>query len=213
VLYLIVLYNQSSFYTSIEEKEMRKAVFALIILPLLLAAVPCCFAEDTHELVLDFTFADSGLFSRYDVELSLDGESIRKLPYGESCTITRSVGDGTHTVTLQKSDDASISHSSELSVSRDTVWLCTIHTGAKSIELCEKRIEALNEEKRLPEDTAAPDKDPQVQTYILNTHTHKFHTPDCKNAAAIKEKNKAIREDSRENIISEGYSPCGSCKP
>ena len=192
---------------------MRKAVFALIILPLLLAAVPCCFAEDTHELVLDFTFADSGLFSRYDVELSLDGESIRKLPYGESCTITKSVGGGTHTVTLQKSDDASISQSSELSVSRDTVWLCTIHTKAKSIELSEKRIEALTGKNRLPEDTAAPDKSPQVQTYILNTHTRKFHNPDCANAAAIKEKNKAIREDTRENIISEGYSPCGSCKP
>ena len=191
---------------------MRKAVFVLIIL-LLPVAAPCCFAEDTHELALDFTFADGGLFSRYDVALSLDGDMIGKLPYGESCTITRSVGGGTHTVTFQKSDDASISQSSELSVSRDTVWLCTIHAGAKSIELCEKRIEALNEEKRLPEDTAAPDKDPQIQTYILNTHTHKFHNPDCANAAAIKEKNKAIREDTRENIISEGYSPCGSCKP
>ena len=191
---------------------MRKAVFVLIIL-LLLAAAPCCFAEDTHELVLDFTFADGGFFSRFDVELFLDGESIGKLPYGESCTITRSVGLGTHTVTLQKSDDASISQSSELSVSRDTVWLCTIRTGAKSIELSEKRIEALTGKNQRPEDKAAPDKDPQVQTYILNTHTHKFHNPDCANAAAIKEKNKAIREDSRENIISEGYSPCGSCKP
>jgi DNA-entry nuclease len=98
-------------------------------------------------------------------------------------------------------------------VSRDTVWLCTIRTGAKSIELSEKRIEALTGKNQRPEDKAAPDKDPQVQTYILNTHTHKFHNPDCANAAAIKEKNKAIREDSRENIISEGYSPCGSCKP
>ena len=191
---------------------MRKAVFVLIML-LLLAAAPCCFAEDVHELVLDFTFADSGLFNRYDVELFLDGESIGELPYGDSRTITRSVGGGTHTVTLQKSDDASISQSREFSVSRDTTWLCTIRTGAKSIELSEKRIEALSEKSRLPEDIPASDKDPQVQTYILNTHTHKFHYPDCANAAAIKEKNKAIREDSRENILSEGYSPCGSCKP
>jgi hypothetical protein len=98
-------------------------------------------------------------------------------------------------------------------VSRDTTWLCTIRTGAKSIEFSEKRIEALSRTKQCPEDKAAPDEDTQVQTYILNTHTHKFHYPDCANAAAIKEKNKAIREDSRENIISEGYSPCGSCKP
>ena len=49
--------------------------------------------------------------------------------------------------------------------------------------------------------------------YILNTNTYKFHRPDCKSVSKMAEKNKEVSSDSREDIISQGYSPCKNCNP
>lgn len=51
------------------------------------------------------------------------------------------------------------------------------------------------------------------QTYIINENTDKFHNPDCPGAADIKEKNKREYTGTREELIAEGYEPCGRCKP
>ena len=53
----------------------------------------------------------------------------------------------------------------------------------------------------------------QDKTYILNTNSHKFHDADCAYAADIKESNRQVYTGSRELLIQQGYSPCGSCKP
>ena len=50
-------------------------------------------------------------------------------------------------------------------------------------------------------------------TYILNTSTKKFHYPDCASAKKIADKNRAETTKSREELIAEGYSPCGNCDP
>ena len=49
--------------------------------------------------------------------------------------------------------------------------------------------------------------------YILNTHTMKFHLPGCKYAGKISKKNYAESNESRDQLIAEGYSPCGECNP
>lgn len=51
------------------------------------------------------------------------------------------------------------------------------------------------------------------KTYVLNTNTHKFHDPDCSSVSQMKEKNKKIVTESRDQIIAEGYEPCGRCHP
>lgn len=51
------------------------------------------------------------------------------------------------------------------------------------------------------------------KTYVLNENTKKFHTPECSGAEDIKEENKKSFTGSREELIKEGYSPCGRCKP
>lgn len=53
----------------------------------------------------------------------------------------------------------------------------------------------------------------EISTYILNRNTQKFHEEDCKQADTIKESNKEVYQGSRENLINQGYSPCGECKP
>lgn len=50
-------------------------------------------------------------------------------------------------------------------------------------------------------------------TYILNTKGKKFHLPDCDAVKTMSEKNKAASDKSREELIKEGYEPCGSCRP
>ena len=50
-------------------------------------------------------------------------------------------------------------------------------------------------------------------TYILNTHTKKFHYPDCSSVNEMKEKNKEAFTGSREELIEMGYLPCGICNP
>ena len=51
------------------------------------------------------------------------------------------------------------------------------------------------------------------ETYILNTSSMKFHDPDCAGAASIKEENRQSYTGSREDLIAEGYAPCGQCNP
>lgn len=53
----------------------------------------------------------------------------------------------------------------------------------------------------------------QQYTYILNTNSKKFHTVDCSSAKTIKQEAKQQYTGTREEIVSQGYSPCGVCKP
>ncbi len=50
-------------------------------------------------------------------------------------------------------------------------------------------------------------------SYVLNIKTKKFHLTDCRYAVNLSEENKAVSSAPRDNIIADGYSPCGSCKP
>lgn len=49
--------------------------------------------------------------------------------------------------------------------------------------------------------------------YVLNTNTKKFHKPDCASVTDILEENRSDVIKNREELIAEGYEPCGRCKP
>ena len=53
----------------------------------------------------------------------------------------------------------------------------------------------------------------EAVTYILNTSSHKFHYPDCSGVANMSEANKETFTGSREELIAQGYEPCGQCNP
>ena len=55
--------------------------------------------------------------------------------------------------------------------------------------------------------------DEEKQTYIVNLNTKKFHTEDCPAVQKIKNDNKKTYKGYRENLINNGYEPCGQCKP
>lgn len=81
--------------------------------------------------------------------------------------------------------------------------------------------EEKKEERRGDQETQASVQEKAVSgetvseetTYILNTNTKKFHRPDCGSVDTIKEQNKKEVAQSREELIKEGYDPCGRCNP
>lgn len=70
-------------------------------------------------------------------------------------------------------------------------------------------------DSRLAEETAPADQTDSsgAQTYILNTNTRRFHLPSCSSAKDIKTENRREYRGSREELIKEGYEPCGNCSP
>ncbi len=50
-------------------------------------------------------------------------------------------------------------------------------------------------------------------SYVLNTNSHKFHLPGCPSVDTISPKNRKDVNESREQIIREGYAPCKRCNP
>lgn len=49
--------------------------------------------------------------------------------------------------------------------------------------------------------------------YVLNTRSKKIHLPDCASVDKMKEKNKAYSSETIEELESQGYTPCGNCRP
>lgn len=49
--------------------------------------------------------------------------------------------------------------------------------------------------------------------YIVNTNTGKFHYPSCSSVKKMKESNKMFFTGTRDELISQGYDPCGNCHP
>ena len=83
---------------------------------------------------------------------------------------------------------------------------------------------AQQEEQKTATVTPTPSPEPEKQEpvtgseasqadYILNTNTKKFHYPTCSSVNDMKEKNKQKFFGTRDEAISNGYSPCGRCKP
>ena len=55
--------------------------------------------------------------------------------------------------------------------------------------------------------------DKDVMEYILNTHSKKFHSPECPSVNKMKSCNRKRVKTSRKRLLARGYTPCGSCNP
>lgn len=49
--------------------------------------------------------------------------------------------------------------------------------------------------------------------YVLNIKSMKFHDPSCQSVYDMKEANKQFYTGEREELLEQGYSPCGRCRP
>ena len=53
----------------------------------------------------------------------------------------------------------------------------------------------------------------QKMVYVCNINTMKFHYPDCSSATEMKKENRQEITATRNELIKQGYEPCGGCKP
>ena len=65
----------------------------------------------------------------------------------------------------------------------------------------------------IPESSGDDNIETVSVTYILNTNTKRFHYTYCSSVDQMKEKNKLEYSGTREELIEQGYVPCGICKP
>lgn len=54
---------------------------------------------------------------------------------------------------------------------------------------------------------------PSGTDYVVNINTRKFHYPRCSSVNKMKESNKLYYTGTRDDLISQGYDPCGNCHP
>ncbi len=64
-----------------------------------------------------------------------------------------------------------------------------------------------------PEPTPGPESEGSGAAYVLNTRSNRFHLPDCPGVASMSEGNRRDTNESREELIAQGWIPCGTCKP
>lgn len=106
---------------------------------------------------------------------------------------------------------------SKTSIIEAVAALSPHETTAEAAETTEKRTEAKTEkkpEKRTEKATEKKTAAPSAQkTYVLNKSTMKFHLPSCSSCSKIKAENKGSYTGSRDDLIGQGYSPCGNCHP
>ena len=62
------------------------------------------------------------------------------------------------------------------------------------------------------EGTASPSEN-VFSHYVLNTSSKKFHLPECSGVRDIKESNRQDYQGNRDQLLEQGYTPCGLCHP
>ncbi len=64
-----------------------------------------------------------------------------------------------------------------------------------------------------PEPEPTPPPATSGGNYVINTNTGKFHLPNCRSVSIMNESNKSYSNQSRDELVAAGYSPCGNCHP
>ena len=73
-------------------------------------------------------------------------------------------------------------------------------------------IETGSDTKSVSRQMPVPESADEI-TYVINKKTMRFHNPSCPSVEDMKEKNRGYSYSTREELIEQGYKPCGSCKP
>ena len=201
----------------------------LVCLTVLMVLVGCEKGQLSSALVIDAktgeqifalqfdVLCDSG---GYAVDICVDEKYIgtveKEVPFYETVKLV----EGAHTIRFNRQDDASVYATATLNVTENDVFSCTLKARQNEIEIVKNEIATMKPE---PTTTAEPTTEPETtaeettqspeRSYILNTHTHRFHYPDCPSVKKMKETNMQEFYGTREAAINEGYQPCGQCNP
>ena len=60
---------------------------------------------------------------------------------------------------------------------------------------------------------ACRDPYPDTSQYVLNTKSHKFHLPACRDLKNMNPSNRKEYQGTVDELTAMGYKPCGHCRP
>ncbi|MCI8956995.1 MAG: hypothetical protein HFG29_08425 [Eubacterium sp.] len=83
-------------------------------------------------------------------------------------------------------------------------------TGDSSVDA--NGVEEITQKKSVSKKSQTSSSSSSTQ-YILNLNTYKFHKQNCRSVKFMNETNKGTYAGGREDLIKQGYEPCGQCKP
>ncbi len=94
----------------------------------------------------------------------------------------------------------------------DGICFCVFVYNAQSgieIDYATGKSHLENEEEQEPN---TPDEG-EKHDYIANKNSKKFHYPDCSSVSKMSDKNKLYITATHDEMIADGYTPCGICNP
>lgn len=126
-----------------------------------------------------------------------------------------------------KNQDGKLTFSADSAGTYDLSVSCgNIKSNSLTISIEDKAAIAAAEAQKQAEEAAAQQSEqeqivndqpvaqqPQTSSYVVNTSTGKFHIPSCRDVNKIKQENYWAYEGTRDDLIAQGYSPCGHCNP
>ena len=92
-------------------------------------------AKSKCKLYIDINFNENLMFSRYNVDLEIDGELIDTLEHGKYYTKLIEVDSGKHEISFYKTDDSDVNTSETIDISKDSTFQCDMSTTREEIEL------------------------------------------------------------------------------
>ena len=131
---------------------------------------------------------------------------------------------GSHTSSSQKPDSTATTTTTAVTTTTaaetttttkaTTTTTTTTTTEATTTAATEPPTEAPTEPPA-PAQEEAPAEQPAGNTrnYVINTGSGIFHYPSCSSAKRISDANRSEYTGTRDDLIAQGYSPCGNCDP
>lgn len=132
--------------------------------------------------------SSGGVFKNQDGKLTFSADSAGTYDLSVSCGNVKS-----NSLTISIEDKAAIA-------------------AAEAQKQAEEAAAQQSEQEQIVNDQPVAQQ-PQTSSYVVNTSTGKFHIPSCRDVNKIKQENYWAYEGTRDDLIAQGYSPCGHCNP
>lgn len=130
---------------------------------------------------------------------------------------------GSHTTSSQKKDSTvtttttAVTTTTAAETTTTTTKATTTTTTTTTTEATTTAAETTTAATEPPapaqEETPAEQPAANVFTYVINTGSGIFHYPSCSSAKRISDANRSEYTGTRDDLIAQGYSPCGNCDP
>lgn len=120
-------------------------MLVLLLIPTLFVSCSSSSEEIKEEvemvkLYLDVNFEENIIFSRYDVDVKVNGDNVGTIKHGDYFTSLQEVPKGDCKIVFQKVDEASVDVTKKLSLEGDTTYKCIIASHSDEIEIKEEEV-------------------------------------------------------------------------